>query len=337
MKFVKILSLVLFVLMVFTCSTAAAKPLVLKFACFEPTPSLFNQKVFIPTVENINKEAKGIFKIDMYTGGTLGGDVFKQLKILKDGIADIALIINPYHPGRFADEEMLGMPFATDNCVECTEVINEMREENLLRGYDDLVVFGQICLGTNMLSTNLPVKSPSDLKGVKIRTGDKAQNPLVKAMGGTPVGMGADKTSEALSRGLVNGTITGWLGMAIFGYGELLSNHVMIPLGTNALSVVMTKKKYDSLPGEVKAILDKYKGEYLTNLWVGTLDGAMNGLKQKFKSDPKVTFYTPTGADMEEWRALIDPVTEEWKKKNKREAQTYEIFLKKIEKYRAGK
>lgn len=326
----------LFVLTVLAiCSTVAAKPLTLKFACFEPTPSLFNQKVFIPTVEKMNKEAEGIFKIDLYTGGTLSGDIFKQLKILKDGIADIALIVNPYHPGRFADEEMLGMPFATDNCVECTEVLNEMREENLLRGYDDLVVLGQICLGTNMLSTNIPVENPSDLKGVKIRTGDKAQNPLVMAMGGTPVGMGADKTSEALSRGLVNGTITGWLGMAIFGYGELLTNHVMIPLGTNALSVVMTKKKYDSLPGEVKTILDKYKGDYLTTLWVETLDGAMKGLREKFESDSKITFYTPTGAKMEEWRVLIDPVTEEWKKKNKREAQTYDIFLEKIETYRA--
>ena len=98
--------------------SAQAGPVVLKFATVEPPKAFNNQKVWTPIFDKMNKEAEGIFKIEVFAGGTLGRNPMQLMKILMDGVADVVHIINAYLPGQLVDDQVFdpgsleGLPVA---------------------------------------------------------------------------------------------------------------------------------------------------------------------------------------------------------------------------------
>ena len=51
------------------------------------------REIWLPWVDKMNKEGEGLFKIEVYVGGTLNRAPPQQLKILRDGVTDIAFIL----------------------------------------------------------------------------------------------------------------------------------------------------------------------------------------------------------------------------------------------------
>ncbi|MBW2030105.1 MAG: TRAP transporter substrate-binding protein DctP [Deltaproteobacteria bacterium] len=297
---------------------ASAEPVVLKLASFEPPQGFNVSKVFIPLVEKINQDGKGVIKIETFFGGTLGRDVLQQLQLLKDGVADIVHIVNAYHPGQLVDDQVVNTPFMAEKCLDCTLAVDFLQKKNLMRGYDDLVIIGQICLDQYNIHTNFPVKVPSDLKNRKIRTAGKMQHALVLACGGTPIAMPITKVAENISRGVIEGTISDWNGMQTFRINDVAKYHCQVRMGTTLLMLAMMKKKYESLPAEARAVLDRYRGKYTSVFWAERMDEAMDGIRKKITSDPEHELYKPTAEELEQWKAALNPVIESWDKENER-------------------
>jgi len=303
---------------------AEAKPVVLKFATVEPPKAFNNQKVWTPIFDKMNKEAEGIFKIEVFAGGTLGRNPMQLMKILMDGVADVVHIINAYLPGQLVDDQVFNTPFAAKNCSDCTISTRYMQEKKMLRGYDKLFILGQICLPQYLVHTKFPVKVPGDLKGKKMRTAGKIHHALAKATGATPVAIPITKTAESISRGVVEGTFSDWNAMRTFRINDVAKYHCLVPFGTNSLTVAMTKKKYESLPPKGRAVIDKYSGEYFSRFWAEALDGHIADIEAKTRKDPKHTVYTPNAEEMKQWKAVFDPVIASWNK----ELDTWDNLLK---------
>jgi TRAP-type C4-dicarboxylate transport system substrate-binding protein len=318
MRITKTLLLVLFVLSLSAGLALADDPVVLKFATIEPPQSDNNKNVWTPLFDKMNKEGEGILKIETFAGGTLGRNPMQQIKILMDGVTDMVQIINAYHPGQLVDDPIIMTPFTANNCFECSMSFHYMQEKQMLRGYDDLVVLGQVCLGIYGIHSNYPIKVPADLKGKKLRTAGKLFHALAENLGATPVAMPVTKVAESISRGVVDGTLQDWTGMAVFRINDVAKYHVLIPFGTNPLTVAMTKKKYNSLPPEARAIIDKYKGGYFTRFWAKRLYERVNEIQNQISKDPKHTLYTPNAAELKQWKAATEPVIASWNKVNDR-------------------
>ena len=98
------------ILMIFV-GNVMAEPIVLKWANFEPPQSFAMKNIWGPWFAKMEKEGAGLFKIDVYAAGTLNRNPVKQLKILRDGVADIAFILPSYTPGTFVDDSAsAGLP-----------------------------------------------------------------------------------------------------------------------------------------------------------------------------------------------------------------------------------
>ena len=306
------------VLMMVVCvawvKTAEAGPVVLKFATVEPPKAFNNQKVWTPIFDKMNKEAEGIFKIEVFGGGTLGRNPFQLMKILMDGVTDLVHVINAYLPGQLVDDQVANTPFSAKNCFDCTMSFHDMLEKKMLRGYEELIVLGELCLPQYAVHTKFPVKVPGDLKGKKMRTAGKIHHALVKAAGATPVALPITKTAESISRGVVEGTISEWNAMQTFRINDVAKYHTLVPFGTTTLSVLMTKKKYNSLPPKGRAVIDKYSGEYFSRFWAKAMDAHAADIEARIIKDPKHKVYTPNAEEMKQWRAVIDPVLANWDK-----------------------
>ena len=66
-----------------------------------------------------------------------------------------------------------------------------------------------------------------------------------------------DETYQALSRGIADVSLMPYTGMAVFKINEVTKYHLDAALGSDAALLFMTKKRYDALPAQAKAAIDK--------------------------------------------------------------------------------
>lgn len=314
-------------------ANAWAKPLVLKFGTIEPPQGWATENIVKPFFEKVERDAGGTIKIEMYTAGSLGRNPTKYLKHVKDGVMDMGWILNAYQPGQFPDDEVVNIPFVSENALESTLAINRMIKKGLLRGYDQTVLLGAFCLNQYGIHSSFPVKKPEDLVGKKMRLAGKMQHSLFEAVGGTPVGMPATKIAESISRGVVSGVIFEWNGMVTFRVLDLTKYHTNVSFGTVVMSLVLNKKVYDSLPEIAKKAFDKHRGDPLVKNWGEKLIINDRRIMEKTATDPKHHIYTPSAVELNKWKTKMKPVVEDWVGKHPRGKlllETYQTEIKKI-------
>jgi TRAP-type C4-dicarboxylate transport system substrate-binding protein len=98
------------------CATAAyGQTVTLKFATIDPAQGQNVTQVIVPLAKEVSEASGGALKLDIFPGGTLGRNPQQQLKLVVDGVADIAWVIPGYTPGRFDDTEVVELPFLINN------------------------------------------------------------------------------------------------------------------------------------------------------------------------------------------------------------------------------
>ena len=104
------------------------------------------------------------------------------------------------------------------------------------------------------------VKVLEDLAGLKIRAATPMLTNMVKTLGAIPVSIPAPDTYTALERGTVDGTIFPWEAISSFKIAEVLKYHVASGLYVAPLFTLMNQKKYDSLPPDLRKVIDDLSG-----------------------------------------------------------------------------
>jgi len=333
-KFAMAISVVL--LMVFAAHVSA-EPVVLKYAQFEPNNNVFAMKdIWLPWVEKMNKEGEGLFKIEVYVGGTLNRVPPKQLKILRDGVADIAFILPSYTPGIFADDSVVEVPFVAETALEAGIASHMMLQKGLLKNYDIIVPLMLSAGQQYAIHSTFPVKTPGDLKGKKIRATGKMQHYMAQAFGAAPIGMPVTKIAESMSRGLIQGTTNEWNAVRTFKIDDIAKYHCMLPLGTVTFLLAMNKDKFNSLPKKAQDIFMNNR-EYTMRLWAEKMDADLDKHYEKVKADPKHHVYIPTDAETMEWQKVLAPAVESWMKDDPKRKGLLESYKEEVAKARAGK
>jgi TRAP-type C4-dicarboxylate transport system substrate-binding protein len=212
------------IMMIFA-GNVMAEPIVLKWANFEPPQSFAMKNIWAPWFAKMEKEGEGLFKIDVYAAGTLNRNPVKQLKVLRDGVADIAFILPSYTPGTFMDDAVLEVPFVAKNAMDSSLAIYRMWQKGMLRNYDQVVPLMVSGAQQYAVHSTFPVKVPQDLNGKKIRSTGKMQHFMAKAYGAAPVGMPVTKIAESLSRGLIQATTNEWNGVRTFKIDNVAKYH----------------------------------------------------------------------------------------------------------------
>jgi len=319
----------LVVLLLVFASSVNAEPIKLKYANFEPPKSFGMRAIWNPWIETLNKAGKGIFVIEPYVGGTLNRNPLKQLKILKDGVADIAFILPNYTPGVFSDDAVVELPFIGDKAIDTSLAAYGMYQEGLFRNYD-LIVPLMVSAGQQYaIHSTFPVRVPSDMKGKKIRATGKMQHLIAKALGAAPIGMPVTKIAESMSRGLIQATTNEWNAVRTFKIGGIAKYHCMLPLGTVTFLQAMNKAKFDSLPQKAKDIFINHR-DYSVRLWANAMDNSLGTHQQKMIDDPEHKVYFPTPEETKEWKKVLQTAVDAWLSQDPNRKKLMEIYKKKV-------
>lgn len=295
---------------------AAAQEVILKVAHFAPPTAPGHARMIGAWCDKIEKQSQGKMKCQIYPAMQLGGTPPQLLTQVRDGVADVVWTLPGYTPGRFPVSEVFELPFITTTQEASSRALWDFVDKNAMKEYAGLKPIALWVPGPYALHTrDHEVKTMDDLKGRKIRTPSRLGTKLLEALGATPVGMPLPQVPESLSKGVVDGTILPWEVVPAFKVHELTGysaefggDHTM---STSTMMFVMNKKKYESLPADLKKIVDNNSGREESAWFTSQLKlGDDAGRQATIKHGNKVTVI-PAG-EMAKWQAATKPVADEW-------------------------
>lgn len=105
--------------------------------------------------------------------------------------------------------------------------------------------------------TKQAIKGPQGLQGMKVRA-TVSYHPMIKALGGTPVVMGAGEVYSALEKGVIDAAAWGLTGVADFKWNEVAKFLVRPTYGQASLFIFMNLNAWNALsPAQQKLMTDE--------------------------------------------------------------------------------
>ncbi|WP_286197077.1 TRAP transporter substrate-binding protein [Tropicibacter sp. R15_0] len=255
------------------CSTpmVAAQEVTLRLHQFLPPPATVPKHILKPWAAQVEEAAGGKLKIEHYDAMALGGKPPELMDQAIDGVADITMTVVGYTPGRFPKTEVFELPFMMTNPVATSKAFQELVETDLQDGeYKDVKVLGAWVHGPGVIHTDRGVNKLEDMSGLKLRGPTRVINDMLSELGATPVGMPLPAIPEALSKGVVSGTVIPWEVTPAVKLSQLVTYHTEFTgdeaLYTATIILVMNKAKYESLPDDIRAAIDAESGQKLSEM-----------------------------------------------------------------------
>ncbi len=243
-------------------ASEAAKPIELSYSVFFPAPH--KQAVLADEwAKEIGKRTNGRVKISVFPAGTLTS-AEQCYDGVENGISDIGLSVLGYTRGKFPLSEVIDLPLGYRSGFAATRLINAYYAKFKPKEFDNVKVMYLHAHGPGLLHTKKPVRTLEDMQGMKIRcTGLSAK--VVKALGGIPVAMPMGETYDALSRGVVDGSMAPQESLQGWKWGEVVKDTTESfgSAYSTGFFVVMNKNKWNSLPLDVKRIVEQVNKEWI--------------------------------------------------------------------------
>ena len=290
---------------------AATAKTTLRVASFTSEKATGVTEMIIPWMKAVEADVGDQVALKGFWGGSLGRSPFAQYDLVKNDVADIAWVGVGYSPGRFPQLEVLNLPFMAKNGVEASGFGWKLADEGLVPGLKDFKVITVWTPSSDMLHMVEPIKSLDDVKGKRIRTASSQQAELITALGGVPQTIGPVEVNDALARGAVDGLVQGYTGMKTFGTFGVVKQSYEVPLGNSVFLLLMNKKKWESLPDDVKASMDKHGGATLAKSGGAAYDAAAARIRQH-QMDSGYQITTPTEEQLAAWREQFKKLPQEW-------------------------
>jgi TRAP-type C4-dicarboxylate transport system substrate-binding protein len=298
-------------------SGAAEKTIFLKVSHFQPTTSNFHQKVLLPWCDKVEKESAGRLKCQIYPSMQLGGTPAQLVDQVKDGVADIISAVPTYQAGRFLKSEVFELPFMVKSATHGSPALWDYIQKNSLDEFKGTrVLFAHLHDGSQFHFGKKTVKTLEDLKGLKLRAPTRIGAKSMAALGIVPVQMPANAVSEAVSKNVVDGTSLPWEAATSFKIQEICKTHTETGKGqaklSNAIFVfAMNPAKYNSLPADLKKVIDNNSG-LAASKWAGAVWDTGTEPARQIALARHNTINVLTDAEYKRWVKATEKVNEDW-------------------------
>lgn len=239
--------------------------IVLRFSHFYPATADVNKEVFEPWAKKIGEDSNGRLKVEVYPSATLSKADTAYESTVK-GTIDIGSQVQGYTSGRFPLTQIAELPGLSNSSTQTGCMLQTLYENGTISSeYEDSHLLFMFATGPGTLhSADKLIRTPEDMKGMRIRRPSAVAGDIIESMGASPVGLPANDIYTSLQRGVVDGLSFPWEAITTFKLDELTKYHTNIPFYSSALMMTMNKDKYESLPDDLKKVIDDNSGMALT-------------------------------------------------------------------------
>jgi len=216
----------------------------------------------------IRKESGGRLGFKIYAGGVQGEDKDVMRKIRLGQLHSAGM--TGVGVGEISSKlRILDAPFLFDNYAEVDNFQkvfeNELNQEFVK---NDFILLGWAEVGFVYVLTNKPVRSVADMNGVKMWAweGDAIAEAAFRALGISPIPLSVVDVLTSLQTGLINGAYTSPLAAVALQWNTRVKYMLNVPLADASGAVVVSKKKFDTIPPDMQEILLRNGRKYLSLL-----------------------------------------------------------------------
>ncbi len=298
-----------------TATGALAQDVTLRLHQFLPPQANVPAQVLDVWADKVEADSGDRIKVERYPSMQLGGTPPELMDQAIDGVADIVWTVVGYTPGRYPSTEVFELPFMVTDARAASSAYWQMFETHMKdTEFKDVHILGTWVHGPGLLHTNKEIRTPADMQGMKIRGGSRLVNQLLEITGATPVGMPVPAIPEGLSKGVIDGTTIPWEVTTSLKVPELVEHHTEFDGG--ALYVLtfvlaMNKDKYESLPDDLKKVIDDNSGLEFS-IFAGGTQADADGPARQIAADRGNSIITLNEEETAVWREASQPVYDSW-------------------------
>lgn len=216
-----------------------------------------------PGVEMFLGKARelGGFDFDVFPSGQLLG-AEELVPGMLHGVADVVLQTSSYVSSSFPILGSLELPFTTEDfdrylraCDPDSEV-SRLINQGLTR--QNMRMLGGMATGFEYLWTiDKPIRTPEDVRGLRLRVAGEIEGETVKALGGAPVFLGSAELYQALERGTIDGMMS-YLGTVVSrDLQEILRYGTAAHFGAYTVDAYCRNDWYEALAPRQRHALDE--------------------------------------------------------------------------------
>jgi TRAP-type C4-dicarboxylate transport system substrate-binding protein len=216
----------------------------------------------------VRKESGGRLGFKMYAGGVQGEDkdVMRKIRLGQlhsAGITGVGV-------GEISSKlRIMDAPFLFQNYAEVdnfTQTFGGELDKEFIK--NDYVLLGWAEVGFVYVLTNIPVHGVEDMHGVKMWSweGDAIADAAFRALGISSIPLSVTDVLTSLQTGLINGAYTSPLAAVALQWNTRVKFMMNVPLADASGAVVVSKKKFDTLPPDLQEILVRNGKKFMTIL-----------------------------------------------------------------------
>lgn len=290
---------------------AQAKPIELKLSHWVPQGHLLHQHIFVPWAEMVEKRSGGRLKITIFPGAVLG-KAADHWDMAQNGICDIVWSTHNYTPGRFPLTSACDLPFLTKSAKGGSMALWDFYLKHLQKEHARVKVLWLNCPAPfHLHMTKKASLTPDQFAGLRIRAGGGQVSELIKSLGAVPLAISLPEAYNALERGIADGTVLPYEALHGFKLAEVTKHHVETSMYTTSQFVTMNLAKFNSLPADLKKVLEDLSGAWGAEFAGTEWDkGELPGIEAARKAGNQ--FYKLTPAQRSLWIEKSKVVEVEW-------------------------
>jgi TRAP-type transport system periplasmic protein len=296
----------------------AQQTVTLKFHTFMAPLSNVWLNMHKPWMQKVEKDSNGRIRFEAYPAMQLGGTPVQLYDQARDGVVDVVWTLPGNTAGRFPRVEVFELPFIMSNAEATSKAYWEYVQTLAPDEFKETQVIALQVHGPGLIhTTDKAVKTVDDMRALKLRAPTRQVTKLLAALGATPVGMPLPQIPDALSKGTIQGCVIPWEVVPSVKVHELTRYHAEFdPAGgslyTTTFVMCMNKAKYNSLPPDLKKVIDANSG-LATSGWLGKVQQAGDAPGRKAaQAVPGSSIYTIPPAQAQEFRRRSRQIEVEW-------------------------
>ena len=306
------------------CSAFAAQaqnqPITIKVHHFLGPQTVQHTTMLADWCKSIEKDSKGRLQCQIFPAMQLGGTPAQLFDQARDGVADVVWTAPGYTTGRFVRSQVFELPFMMTNAEATNRAAWDFVQKYALDEYKDVKLLAIHVHGPGVFFTkSKPITKLEDFKGMKLRNPTANVGRMLAAMGATPVGMPVPQVPEALSKGVIDGAVIPYQVAPSLKVHELTgyaaeTDPSFPSVYTTVFVLPMNKAKYESLPADLKAVIDKNSGRELSAT-LGRQQAADDIPGRKaFTQQPNYKISLIPAAELQRWKEKTSEQDDAWVK-----------------------
>jgi len=237
---------------------------------------------------------------------------------VRDGLVDLSYVTASYTPARHILPLMAELPGAGETAEINSVAYSRIHWKYFQKAgeYKGVKLLAVWTHGPGQMFTKKPIKSLDDFKGQKIRTGGGIAERVANALGGSAFVKPAPESYELLNSGVADGVFFPFESIVSFKLDKVIGQATVFPGGlySSAFGFFMNEDKWNSIPKQDQAIIEKYSYEYAARSngqsWDRADQVGLNALKAA-----GAHIVTASPAMQAEAKKKAGPIIEDWIKK----------------------